>query len=107
MELLLVRAMERFRSCGATRFSLGLVAWSDTLQELTPVQRTLARVVTERLHLVETHHSLFTFKQKLHPRWESRYLVTRPTLALPKVALAIFRVRNYAGRVAKGVYKGL
>jgi phosphatidylglycerol lysyltransferase len=101
MELLLVRAIERFRACGANVLSLGLVAWSDTLQEMTPVQRTLARFVTDRLHLGDPHHSLFPFKQKFHPRWESRYLVTRTTLALPKVALAIFRVRNYAGRGEK------
>ena len=97
MELLLVQALERLRSCGATVLSLGLVAWSDTLQEMHPVQRQLARWVTDRLHLSETHHSLFKFKQKFHPRWESRYLATRTILALPQVALVIARFRNYAG----------
>jgi lysylphosphatidylglycerol synthetase-like protein (DUF2156 family) len=95
IELLLVRAIERFRLCGALVLSLGLVAWADTNQELSPLQQRLAGFVTNRLHLLETHHTLFKFKQKFHPRWESRYVVTRTTLALPKVALGVFRVRNY------------
>ena len=77
VELLLVRALERFRPQGATVLSLGLVAWSDTLNEILPLQRKLASFVTDRLHLLETHDTLFKFKQKFHPRWESRYIVTR------------------------------
>jgi lysylphosphatidylglycerol synthetase-like protein (DUF2156 family) len=95
IELLLLRAIDRFRLCGATVLSLGLVAWSDTLQEMTPVQRKLASFVTDRLHLLETHNTLFKFKQKFNPCWESRYIVTRKTLSLPCVALGVLRVRNY------------
>lgn len=101
IELLLVRALDRLRSQGATVLSLGLVAWSDTLQEMTPLQRKLASFVTDHLHLLETHNTLFKFKQKFHPRWESRYIVTRATLALPQVALGVLRVRSYSGGVAK------
>ena len=97
IELLLVRAIERFRSCGAHRVSLGLVAMADTRQEMTPGQRQLARFVTNRLHLLESRQTLFNFKQKFHPSWESRYLVTNTRLALPKIALAVLRLRNYAG----------
>ncbi len=100
-ELLLVRALDRFRSQGATVFSLGLVALSDTLHEMAPLQRKLVCFVTDHLHLLETHNTLFTFKQKFHPHWESRYIVTRATLALPLVALGVLRVRNYSGGVAK------
>lgn len=101
IELLLVRALDRFRCQGATVLSLGLVAWSDTLNELTPLQRKLASFVTDHLHLLETHNTLFKFKQKFKPRWESRYIVTPATLALPQVALGVLRVRNYSGGVAK------
>jgi phosphatidylglycerol lysyltransferase len=97
MELLLVRAIERFRSCGAQIVSLGLVAWSDTKQEITPIQRQLTSLVTDHLHLLEARHTLFNFKQKFHPCWESRYIVASTTLALPKIALAVLRVRNYSG----------
>jgi lysylphosphatidylglycerol synthetase-like protein (DUF2156 family) len=97
MELLLVRALERFRSCGAQVVSLGMVAMGDTRQEMTPGQRKLASFVTDRLHLLEGRRTLFNFKQKFHPCWQSRYLVTSTTLALPKIALAVLRLRNYSG----------
>jgi len=97
IELLLVRAIERFRSCGAHRLSLGLVAMADTRQEMTPGQRQLARFVTNRLHLLESRQTLFNFKQKFHPCWESRYIVINSTLALPKIVLAVLRLRNYSG----------
>ena len=97
MELLLVGAMERFRSDGAHVVSLGLVALADTSQEMTTVERRLVHLVTDHLHLLENHETLFNFKQKFHPCWESRYLVTNTTLALPKIALAVLRLRNYSG----------
>jgi lysylphosphatidylglycerol synthetase-like protein (DUF2156 family) len=97
MELLLVRALERFRSCGAQVVSLGMVAMGDTRLEMTPVQRWLASLVTDRLHLLEGRGTLFNFKQKFHPCWQSRYIVTNTKLALPKIALAIIRLRNYSG----------
>jgi phosphatidylglycerol lysyltransferase len=97
IELLLVRAIERFRSCEAQVVSLGLVPIADTRQEMTSGQQHLASFVTDRLHLLESRHTLFNFKQKFHPCWESRYVVTSATLALPKIALAVLRVRNYSG----------
>lgn len=97
IELLLVRAIERFCLCGAQVVSLGMVAMADTHQEMTLSQGQLASFVTDRLHLLESRRSLFNFKQKFQPRWESRYIVTSTTLALPKIALAILRLRNYSG----------
>jgi lysylphosphatidylglycerol synthetase-like protein (DUF2156 family) len=97
IELLLVHAIERFRSCEAQIVSLGLVPIADTRQEMTSGQQHLASFVTDRLHLLESRHTLFNFKQKFHPCWESRYVVTNATLALPKIALAVLRVRNYSG----------
>jgi phosphatidylglycerol lysyltransferase len=97
MELLLVRAIERFRSYGAQIVSLAMVAWADTRQEMSPIQRQLTSFVTDRLHLVETRQTLFNFKEKFHPCWQSRYVVASATFALPKIALAVLRVRNYSG----------
>jgi lysylphosphatidylglycerol synthetase-like protein (DUF2156 family) len=97
MELLLVRAIDRFRLCGAQTVSLGMVAMADTHQEMTLSQGKLASFVTDRLHLLDNRRTLFTFKQKFQPHWESRYIVTSTTLALPKIALAILRLRNYSG----------
>jgi phosphatidylglycerol lysyltransferase len=73
IELLLVRAIAHFRSCGAQIVSFGLVAMADTRQEMTPSQRQLAAFVTDRLHLLESRRTLFNFKQKFHPHWESRW----------------------------------
>ena len=97
MELLLVRALERFQSCGALVVSFGLVALADTSQEMTPVERKLVSLATDGLHLMEHRETLFNFKQKFQPSWQSRYLVTNTTLALPKIALAVLRLRNYSG----------
>jgi Phosphatidylglycerol lysyltransferase, C-terminal len=104
IELLLVRAIERFRLCGAHIVSLGMAAMADTRQEMAPGQRQLAAFVTDRLHLLESRHTLFTFKEKFHPHWESRYIVINSTLALPKIALAVLRIRNYAGGRSRSLF---
>src|SRR6266852_6773411 len=62
-----VRAIERFRSCGAHRVSLGLVAMADTRQEMTAAGQWLASLVTRRLGLFGPSRTLFNFKQKFHP----------------------------------------
>ncbi len=97
MELVLVRALERFRLCGAQVVSMGLAALADTSQEMTAGQRQLVGMISDRLHMLEGRQTLFKFKQKFHPCWQSRYLVTNATLALPRVALAVLRLRNYSG----------
>src|SRR5260370_22199089 len=74
-----------------------MVAMADTRQEMAPSQRQLATFVTDRLHLLESLHTLFNFKQKFHPHWESRYIVINSTLALPKIALAALSIPNYSG----------
>ncbi len=102
MELLLVRALERFRASGALTVNLGLVALADTRQEMTPVGRKFISLATDGLHLMEQRETLFKFKQKFQPCWQSRYLVTNTGLALPGIALAVLRLRNYSGgRVAR------
>lgn len=100
IELVLVRALQRFRLYGAQVVSIGLVALSDTNQEMTPRKRHILDVLTDRLHLLKGRQTLFKFKQKFHPCWQSRYIVISSTLALPQIALAIFRLRNYSGSVA-------
>lgn len=93
-ELLLVRAIERFREQQATTMSLGMVAMADSRQEMTLTQRQVASFATDRLHLLEEHRSLYHFKKKFQPRWESRYIVTSGKLALPRAALALLRVHQ-------------
>lgn len=97
MELLLVRAIERCQSCSAQTVSLGMVAMADTAREIAPLQRQLTGFIADRLGMLENRRNLFHFKQKFHPCWQSRYIVTSATLALPRIALAVFRLRNYVG----------
>ena len=94
MELLLVRAVERFRERGANVVSLGLAAMADTKQEMPTWQREFASLVSEQMRLLKMHRSLFHFKQKFQPCWESRYVVISSTLALPGTALALLRVHQ-------------
>lgn len=94
MDLLMVRAAEHFRARGANVVSLGLVAMADTKQEMSTRQRQFARLVSEQMRLLKTHRSLFHFKQKFHPCWESRYVVISSTLALPRTVLALLRVHQ-------------
>ncbi len=102
MDLLLARAIERFRASGASVVSLGLAAWADSKGEITSGQQQLASFVTTRLGLFESQRTLFSFKQKFNPCWESRYLVTNTSLALPKIAFAVLQLRNYSrGRLTK------
>ncbi|HEX4207056.1 MAG TPA: phosphatidylglycerol lysyltransferase domain-containing protein, partial [Ktedonobacteraceae bacterium] len=98
MDLLLVQALERFRGRGAHQVSLALVALADTRQEMAPIWRHLVDVATRRMALFEQRRTLFRFKQKFAPCWESRYLVASSRLALPKIALAVLRLRHYSGR---------
>jgi lysylphosphatidylglycerol synthetase-like protein (DUF2156 family) len=106
MELLLVQSIERFRSCGAHRVSMGLVALADTRQEMTAAGRWLASFATDRMALFGPSRTLFNFKQKFHPCWESRYLVSNTTLALPKIAQAVLHLRNSSGDGREREYYG-
>ena len=97
MELLLVRAMERFRLGGAHRVSLGLVALADSRQEMSAAGRWLASFVTDRMALLGPSRTLFAFKQKFDPCWESRYLVANTMLGLPNIARAVLQLRDSSG----------
>lgn len=97
MELLLVQAIERFRSRGAHKISLGLVALADSKREMAPAGRELVNLVADRMALFKQRRTLFAFKQKFDPCWESRYLVASSRLALPNIALAVLRLRHYSG----------
>ena len=97
MELLLVRAIEHMQVRGARRVNLGLAAWADTNQEMSSTQRQLTSFATEHLDLLASGKSLFNFKQKFQPCWQSCYIVGT-TLITPAVILAVLRLRNGSDR---------
>ncbi len=74
----------------------------------TSCRRAEREGVVIHLHLLESRQTLFNFKQKFHPGWESRYIVINSTLALPKIVLAVLRLRNYSrGGLMKLIKSGM
>ncbi|HEX9056514.1 MAG TPA: phosphatidylglycerol lysyltransferase domain-containing protein [Ktedonobacterales bacterium] len=89
MELLLVRAVEQFGSRAARILCLGLAPKANTSGEPCSSIEQLCYFFTSRFGGLSRAASLYNFKRKFHPRWESRYLVYPSTLALPRVGLAL------------------
>jgi len=89
MELLLVRAIETLGRWGAEVISLGMVALADTRHDQPPLQAQVMAFIWMHLGIGHSFYRLFRFKDKFHPRWESRYLVYDGALSLPAIALAL------------------
>jgi lysylphosphatidylglycerol synthetase-like protein (DUF2156 family) len=103
IELLLVKAIERFRMQNATTLSLGMVALSDINQEMSPIQSHLVCLADKHSHLLKSHRTLFHFKKKFCPRWESRYIVTDSALLLPRAVFALLQVHQTKALLAPTV----
>jgi phosphatidylglycerol lysyltransferase len=90
--------MERLLSCsieylgreGADIVSLGLAPLSDVNCAEHTFLGTSIDFLTRRFGNPAKDRSLFNFKNKFRPRWESRYLVYSSTLTLPKVGWALY-----------------
>jgi phosphatidylglycerol lysyltransferase len=94
MELLLASSIEYLRSCGAEMVSLGLAPLSNANQEDVSFLDSGIDFLTHRFGNLSQSQSLFTFKKKFQPTWESRYLVFSHTLTLPKIGWALFRAHQ-------------
>lgn len=95
MELLLARSIEYFKKEGSDRVSLGLAPLSNVNHTDETFVGTSIDFLTHRFGNPEKNHSLFTFKKKFQPRWESRYLVYSHTLTLPTVGWALYRAHQH------------
>ncbi len=91
IELLIVRALEEFRAAGAQMVSLGLAPQANTTGEPENTVEQSISAVTSRIRGLRTASSLFFFKRKFQPRWESRYLIYPSMLSLPSVGWALLR----------------
>jgi phosphatidylglycerol lysyltransferase len=89
MELLLVRAIGHFAALGAEIVSLGLAPYSNTCGEPSSNVEQLCYLFASRFGGLAKAASLYHFKRKFHPRWETRYLVYPNTLTLPRVGIAL------------------
>jgi len=90
MELLLARSVEYLKSGGADIVSLGLAPMSNVIDDHESFLETSIDFLTHLFGNQSRNRSLFNFKKKFQPRWESRYLVYSNTLTLPKVGWALY-----------------
>jgi phosphatidylglycerol lysyltransferase len=89
MELLLVHAIGHFAAQGAQVLGLGLAPKANTTGDPSSNVEQLCYFCTSRFGGLAKAASLYHFKRKFRPRWESRYLVYPNTLTLPRVGIAL------------------
>ena len=94
MELLLARSIEYFKKEGSDIVSLGLAPLSNVHHTDETFVRTSIDFLTHHFGNPDKNRSLFTFKKKFQPQWESRYLVYSHTLTLPTVGWALYRAHQ-------------
>lgn len=113
MELLIASSIEWAKARGCTRMSLALAPLAGvgevalTTTYSTPVceQRATSSLLERSaafLHrrgiVLDTYRSLYAFKAKFQPTWESRYLIVSEGQALPRILLALARVHGTGWR---------
>jgi phosphatidylglycerol lysyltransferase len=114
MELLIASSIEWAKAHGYTRMSLGLAPLAGTGGEALAApcsttgckQRARSSSLLERsavfLHrrgiLLDSYRSLYAFKAKFQPTWESRYLLVSERQAIPRILLALARVHGTGWR---------
>ncbi|GAC1653806.1 MAG: hypothetical protein NVS4B12_25670 [Ktedonobacteraceae bacterium] len=94
MELLLARSIEYLKERGAERVSLGLASLSNANEDDETFLGSSIDFLTHRFGDPEKNRSLFNFKKKFQPTWESRYLVYSSTLNLPKIGWALYHAHQ-------------
>lgn len=94
MELLLARAIEQMKSDGSQMVSLGLAPLSNVNEEDETFLGTSIDFLTDRFGNPSKNQSLYNFKKKFQPTWESRYLVYSDALSLPKIGWALYNAHQ-------------
>ncbi len=107
MELLLIRSIDYLRSNGADVVSLGLAPLSNVTATKQTFLGASLDFLTRLLGTSSTNRSLFTFKNKFQPHWESRYLVFSNPLALPKIGWALYQAHRQNASLLKILYESL
>lgn len=101
MELLLAHSIEYLKNCGADMVSLGLAPLSNANHEDVSYLDSSLDSLTRRFGNLSNSQSLFNFKKKFQPAWESRYLVFSNTLTLPKVGWALYKAHQHDATLLK------
>jgi phosphatidylglycerol lysyltransferase len=107
MELLLARSIEYLKNCGADMVSLGLAPLSNANNEDVSHLDNSIDLLTHRFGNLSKSQSLFNFKKKFQPTWESRYLVFSHTLTLPKVGWALYKAHQMDATLIKTVRRSI
>ncbi len=94
MEFLLARTLEYMKNTGAEMVSLGLAPLSNANEEDATFLDNSIDFLTRRFGNPSKNASLFNFKKKFHPTWESRYLVYSGALSLPKIGWALYHAHQ-------------
>ncbi|GAC1393601.1 MAG: hypothetical protein NVS4B11_22590 [Ktedonobacteraceae bacterium] len=103
MELLLARSIEYLKERGAAMVSLGLAPQSNANEDDETFLANSIDFLTHRFGDPEKNCSLFNFKKKFQPTWESRYLVYSSTLSLPKIGWALYHAHQRDTSMLKAV----
>ena len=107
MELLLARSIEYLKLCGAEMVSLGLAPMSNANNEDISFLDSSIDFLTHRFGNLSKSQSLFNFKKKFQPTWESRYLVFSNTLTLPKIGWALYKAHQEDATLLRTVRRSL
>ncbi len=107
MELLLTRTLVFLKERGSEMVSLGLAPLSNCNQEDETILAAGITFLSSRLGGLSGGSSLFSFKKKFQPAWESRYLVYSEALSLPKIGLALYRVHQQDSSLLLTVLRSL
>ena len=94
MELLLARSIEYFKCAGADMVSLGLAPLNNISHTDKAFVDNSIDFLTHFFSNQGKDGSLFNFKKKFQPCWESRYVVFSNTLNLPKAGWAIYHAHQ-------------
>ncbi len=90
MEFLLACSIDYLRRSGGKIVSLGLAPLGNVNADDASFLDNSVEFLTHRFGNLRQSQSLFQFKQKFQPCWESRYLAFPHTLTLPKVGWALY-----------------
>ncbi len=93
MDFLFVELLEREREAGFREFNLGLAPLSGMEEgELAPLYHRLAGLLFRHGENFYSFQGLRSYKEKFHPRWEPRYLVSPGGFGLLTGLLSLVRL---------------
>jgi phosphatidylglycerol lysyltransferase len=92
MDFLFISLFHHFKEQGYDSFNLGLSALAGVgEQEQSKRLEKGIHYLYEHLNQFYNFQGLHEYKDKFHPRWESRYLIYPSLIALPEVVVALIR----------------